>query len=372
MHQDVYAYLLCENEYGTLASQSEFLFSLALYSDLNLALCFIPRTRVAPVSCLYSQLTLFYCLRIYSFRLVLRIWANHLQSHGAEPPPSPKWWRCELTALSHCFNLYFIAYNDTIHVYQPSFPRQELANKPDLILHPPVSSPMLEPAIDLADPHSITRLHVDYLGREEILLVTCDDGDVIGYRVPEIYRVVESRRDSMYDESNPDLEDRVRIFLHQNVGASAWGLAVHREARLIAISANTHQVTVLALALSKPPTDPDIPPALDSSLSSENDDQDFPHSRWRGTIIILHASANIPAVFFDNSGRDPAGRWLFSSSIDGANQLWDLHEVEQVRTFEDGAVTIHAAPSCIGLAPVSKNHTSPGTISYLSIITKIH
>jgi hypothetical protein len=27
------------------------------------------------------------------------------------------------------------------------------------------------------------------------------------------------------------------VFLHRNVGASAWGLAVHREARIIAISA---------------------------------------------------------------------------------------------------------------------------------------
>src|SRR4051812_14990343 len=33
-------------------------------------------------------------------------------------------WRCELTALSQLYNLYFIACNDTILVYQPDFPDQ--------------------------------------------------------------------------------------------------------------------------------------------------------------------------------------------------------------------------------------------------------
>lgn len=33
--------------------------------------------------------------------------------------------------------------------------------------------------------------------------------------------------------------------------ASAWGLAVHRNARLLAASANTHEVRVLVYALSE-------------------------------------------------------------------------------------------------------------------------
>lgn len=228
-----------------------------------------------------------------------------------------------MTALSHTFNLYFIACNDTVHIYRPNFPNQGLPGEPDLILHPPVSSPYLHFAVDPEHPHSITRLHVDYLGREEILLVACDDGDVIGYRVPELHRAIESRKDEEEEEDETDLEDQIRVFLHRNVGASAWGLAVHREARLIAISANTHQVTVLAYALSSPSSDSDSSQNPDS-FSSDEEEEDFPYPRQRDHVFTLQVMTNTPAISFDNRG-DPEGRWLFSSSIDGANHIWDLH-----------------------------------------------
>lgn len=238
-----------------------------------------------------------------------------------------KAWRCELTALSHVFNLYFVACIDTIQVYQPSFPNQSISAEADLVLHPPVSSPDLESGIDPADPHSITRLHVDFLGREEILLATCDDGDVIGYRVPEIHRAIGCRRHSSDGEDEPADEGRVRVFLHRNVGGSAWGLAIHREARLIAISANTHSVTVLAYALaSTSASDSDDSLNTESAFTSSEEEGDFPHPRRRDHVITLTAQTNIPAVSFDNSGLDPSGRWLYSSSIDGANHLWDLHQ----------------------------------------------
>ena len=178
---------------------------------------------------------------------------------------------------------------------------------------------MLDVGIDDIDPHSITRLHVDYLGREEVLLVTCDDGDVVGYRVPEIYRVIteNQRSPSPRDPYNQGLANKVRVFLHKNVGGSAWGLAVHREARLIAISANTHRVTVLAYALSGSAADPDL-----ESFESDEERGDFPHPRRRDHVITLQAATNIPAVFFNQD--DASGRWLFSSSIDG-DHLWDLY-----------------------------------------------
>jgi hypothetical protein len=72
---------------------------------------------------------------------------------------------------------------------------------------------------------------VDYLGNEEILLLTCDDGDVVGYRTAEIQRALDRRVTTL----EPANEEDVRVFLHRNIGASAWGLAVHREARIIAI-----------------------------------------------------------------------------------------------------------------------------------------
>lgn len=217
-----------------------------------------------------------------------------------------------------------MACNDKIHIYKPIFPTQNLSAEPDLILHPPISSPTLEMGIDETDPHSITRLHIDYLGREEILLVTCDDGDVIGYRVPEIYRVITEAQQSPDEQDGVDLAQQVRVFLHRNVGGSAWGLAVHREARLIAISANTHQVTVLAYALSKTTSDSDSETHEDlEGFASDEEEGDFPYPRRRDHVITLQAATNIPAVSFDQG--DVEGRWLLSSCVDGDNHLWDLY-----------------------------------------------
>ena len=38
-------------------------------------------------------------------------------------------------------------------------------------------------------------------------------------------------------------------FLHENVGMSAWGLAIHEKSRMIAVSSNLKEVTVFMPAL---------------------------------------------------------------------------------------------------------------------------
>ncbi|KAF2711120.1 hypothetical protein K504DRAFT_404323 [Pleomassaria siparia CBS 279.74] len=235
-------------------------------------------------------------------------------------PPQLRHWRCELTALSKVHNLYFVACVDTIHIYQPTFPNQTISDDP-FILFPPVSSPNLHGHIDDDSPHSINRLHVDFFGREEILLVACDDGDVVGYRVQKIQDVVE-RRVNLSKRGQGPLEDDVQIptFFHRNVGRSAWGLAVHREARMIAISANTRLVTVIAFALTEP-TDSD---SSSSAVRNHGDTRGFPYSRERDHTIVLRAQSNIPSVAFDNSSLDLSGNWLFGSSIDGKAMIWDL------------------------------------------------
>jgi len=236
-----------------------------------------------------------------------------------------------LTALSQLYNLYFLACNDTVHVYQPSFPDQNLSNEPQLILRLPLSPHAAGGGIDPQDSHSVTRVHVDYLGCDEILLAACDDGDVIGYRVHEIQRALEAHK------SSPDCgfmatdeEDRVKFFLHRNVGASAWGLAVHRNARIIAISANTHKITVLVFALSDalPPCKECLqsPPVPESMEVTAMHFEESRSSRKEDHMFALSADTNIPAVSFNNTGDDPTGHWLFSCSIDGKTMLWDLHK----------------------------------------------
>lgn len=174
---------------------------------------------------------------------------------------------------------------------------------------------------------------MDYLGQDEILLITCDDGDVIGYRTEEIQRVVDRRREASDDENEIFVEEPVRTFLHRNVGASAWGLAIHQEARMIAISANTHKVTVIAYALARPGKNSDSSSGSSDSdmeeCSDEEDTTDFPSPRRQDHVITLSARHNVPSVSFNNSGDDTVGRWLSSCSINGETLIWDLHHPEK-------------------------------------------
>ncbi|KAF7679325.1 mitochondrial carrier [Alternaria burnsii] len=238
--------------------------------------------------------------------------------------PSLRGWRCDLTALSRRYNLYFLASVDEVHVYQPSFPDQNLPSEAELVLHPPKTG-VVGQGIDPSNPHSITRIIVDYLGNEEILLLACDDGDVVGYRIQDIQRALEHRTNLQ----EPINDDSIHVFLHRNVGASAWGLAVHREARIIAISANTHRITIIAYALVS---------SIDLDISDHDTHgisppvRNFPYSRQKDDVFTLSATNNIPALSFYGD----SGRWLLSSCIDGKTQLWDLTSREEVATFQLG------------------------------------
>jgi hypothetical protein len=53
------------------------------------------------------------------------------------------------------------------------------------------------------------------------------------------------------------LADNARFF-EENVGASAWGLSIHKQSRLIAAGSNNHEVQVFAFALSKPSSKPTV------------------------------------------------------------------------------------------------------------------
>ena len=242
-----------------------------------------------------------------------------------------KAWRCNLTALSQRYNIYFVACNDIINVFQPSFPDQTIPNGPELVLHLPIlqhpQPGSVHLGIDIEDPHSINRIHVDYLGNDEILLVACDDGDVVGYRIEEIRKALESRSSV---STHHLFVDDVKIFLHRNVGASAWGIAVHQEGRMIAFSANTFKVTIIAFALAPRRDGAETSPEPDLSdplpvLDDDEESLDFPSQRKRDHVFTVTAHSNIPSIAFNNTGNDPAGRWLFSNSIDGKTILFDLH-----------------------------------------------
>ena len=188
-----------------------------------------------------------------------------------------------------------MANQDSIYVYQLTFPTQQFTAQPALVLDlPECLSGTRTGEVDPFHPHAVNRLHVGNLGLEEILLVSCDDGDVIGYHTSAIQQVIDTREqlwrwrqqyqdppglgsarpDSNLNEAEDDLPE---AFFHMNVGRSAWGLAVHEKARLIAVSANSHVITLFAFAL----TDQTPHRRSDSSIDCTHFEKDGVRERKR-------------------------------------------------------------------------------------------
>ena len=249
-----------------------------------------------------------------------------------ESPPVA-WYRNNLTALSHFHNLFFVAYVDRIHVFQPQFPTQKISGKPQLELILPVTQLDSRGYIHPSHPHTINQLAVGDLGNEEILIAACDDGDVIAYSTRHIYNAIEIEQDV-----GPPLFDHVRPFFKRNVGMSAWGIAIHTSARLIAISSNTTHIVVFAFAIGQ--TSPTEGPSSHGGEYSSSDlDLDpeavdwtrvlrgslSPDQRWRNQeIILIGHSHNIPSIAFCNTEDDLVGRYLVSTDINGSTYVWDI------------------------------------------------
>ena len=235
-------------------------------------------------------------------------------------------------------------------MYQPQFPEQTLPHHPGLTFHLPVSGPNLLGELDFAHAHAINQIVVGDLGNEELLVCVCDDGDVVAYATRTLATLVEdaqNRGSSRLNEAG-----KIRTFFHRNVGRSAWGIAIHKAGRLIAVSANSKIVTVFAFALGS-----------ESSSHSDSDDDDdkwlsnstvpflgtveWEKRRHLGAIpwnmgeeylpaepaqrsfsnfeISLSGhGANVPNVAFCNAEDDPTGRYLASTDIDGRTYIWDL------------------------------------------------
>jgi len=88
-----------------------------------------------------------------------------------------------LTALSQRYNLYFAAYRDVVHVTVPRSLKQTLPPRPDLKIVLPRSRKGINVGgyIDNNNPHSVNHMILGNLGNYEVLLMACDDGDVLAY-----------------------------------------------------------------------------------------------------------------------------------------------------------------------------------------------
>ncbi|TEY63690.1 hypothetical protein BOTCAL_0152g00070 [Botryotinia calthae] len=155
--------------------------------------------------------------------------------------PRPATWRMNLVALSQKYNMYFVAYLDTIHITRPRTLKQILPGVPDMILRLPKSSDAGPGYVYSSRPHCVNNMIIGNLGNKEILLFCCDDGDVTAYYTDllaeELQQTVESTPLSIPIGST-------QPFFLENVGISAWGLAIHQKSRLIAVSSNNQEVIV--------------------------------------------------------------------------------------------------------------------------------
>ena len=200
------------------------------------------------------------------------------------------------------------------------------------------------------------------LGNQETLLIACDDGDVAAISIRQVHQAALRNNTNHLDENVTWVKD-LRPFFIRNVGASAWGLAIHKEARLLAVSANTHDITIFAFALqaSKSNSCSDseegtFQDCMDDSMDDadwspydadrviyepdwkmynatcETRDPDWnpfrdtsapaPERSENLQIILRGHATNIPSVAFCNTSADTQGMYLVSADISGRNIVW--------------------------------------------------
>lgn len=123
-----------------------------------------------------------------------------------------------------------------------------LSPEPLLILDLPQSSDARNVCnrSDSSSDHNINHLIIGNLGKKEIVLCACDDGDVLAYYTERVDYSIQFSKFPPPNYTNL----KIKPFFHENVGDSAWGLAIHQKSRLIAVSSNLHEVQVFVFALS--------------------------------------------------------------------------------------------------------------------------
>jgi hypothetical protein len=183
------------------------------------------------------------------------------------------------------------------------------------------SSPDLRGYLDADEPHAINYLIVQRLGKDEVIATVRDDGDVELFLVRHILQAIGTHANDHGTVQDP-IADNVKPFFQRNVGISAWGLAIHTQARMIAVSSNRHEVTIFRFGLVEQPRADNV--------------ESRPERGTDVTRQVLNGEANIPHIAFCNTGDDPDGRWLITTDISGVCRAIDLHNFTLVQAFRFG------------------------------------
>lgn len=164
-----------------------------------------------------------------------------------ERKPKVAWWRSNLVAASQRFNLYFAAFKDKVHVYIPRDIDQLIPSLPDAILDLPVSEKATRGYLDPEYPHAVNHMKVGNMGNREVLFMACDDGDVLAFYT----HVLHHHTEELPLDATTGPVSTVAPFFHENVGITAWGLAIHEQSRLLAVGSNNREVTVFMHAYTE-------------------------------------------------------------------------------------------------------------------------
>ncbi|KAG5924345.1 hypothetical protein E4U61_000901 [Claviceps capensis] len=249
--------------------------------------------------------------------------------------PSMQDFRNNLTALSQKYNvgdLYFTAYRSYIYVYVPrSVPRQTFPCHADAQIETS-SSPagcLVGGAIDEKAPHMISHLAVGALGQEEVVVTGHDDGDVTAFYTKEIADYISSSFNTRSGNtmsrggwnSLPPAPSRCKVptpFFKENVGGSAWGLAIHQQSRLIAVSSNRSEIMVFApaLAVSKPR---EQPCDCDVCCQGVEDKVRRRARNWRIVVVLGSSFSRLPNIGFVDDEHGNADK---VTAIDSTGAMW--------------------------------------------------
>ena len=224
----------------------------------------------------------------------------------------------------------------------------------------------------------MNHLIVGDIGDEEVVVVACDDGDVISYTVRAISLAIDEKAEVVFGRE-PCRKQRIpgtgstgwtnmilpivdpneclgcrtlAPWFLENVGDSAWGLATHKHAMLLAVSSNIKDVHVFAPSLSSErheavsKTYPN-PRILERFTAWENGSATTLKDRSIGRKVTLQGhAANIPNIAFCDNTLDLEGMYLTSTDIDGHTIIWDIWRGAQIiEFFEDhGACKSNGVP----------------------------
>lgn len=199
------------------------------------------------------------------------------------------------------------------------------------------SSPGLRGSLDPRQPHTINNLIIQHLGNDEVIATVRDDGDVAAVLVRHVQQAIDRRAE--VGNTIGVIADEVKPIFQSNVGISAWGLAIHTQARILATSSNAHEVRVFKFGLlheheSTIDEGSEVAPHDDGESITAAGDKPDVERRMDVTQRVLNGDANIPYIAFCNTGDDPEARWLLTTDISGYCRVMDL------RSTQDDSVAV--------------------------------